>query len=66
MESARAVPFVNVGGDIGQDDLGVRRGAAGLCGYLGMLEDTVNWVKGTFEEGSETAGTSEGGCVESV
>ena len=48
MESARAVPFVNVGGDIGQDDLGVRRGAAGLCGYLGMLEDTVDRVEGAF------------------
>ena len=48
MESARAVPFVNVGGDIGQDDLGVRRGAAGLRGYLGMLEDSVDRVEGAF------------------
>jgi hypothetical protein len=48
VKSAWAVPFVDVGGDVGKDDLGVRGGAAGLCGYLGMLEDTVDRVEGAF------------------
>ena len=61
-----AVPFIDMGGDIGEDDLGVSGGATGVSGYLGMLEDTVNWVERAFEEGGETARASEGARVESV
>ena len=66
MKSTWAVPFIDMGGDVGEDDLGVSGGATGVSGYLGMLEDTVNWVEGAFEERGETARASEGGRVESV
>jgi hypothetical protein len=60
------VPFINVGGNVGEDDFGVGGGATGVSGYLGMLEDTVNWVESAFEERGETVRASEGGRVESA
>jgi hypothetical protein len=44
------VPFIDMGGNVGEDDLGVGGGATGVSGNLSMLKDTVNWVESAFEE----------------
>ena len=50
-----AVPLVDLGCDVGEDKFGVGGGTASVGGDLSMLEDAVDWVKCTFEEGGETA-----------
>ena len=60
------MPVIDVRGNVGEDDFGVSGSTTGVRGNLGMLEDTVDWVEGAFEEGSEAARASERGGVESV
>ena len=65
-ESAGAMPVIDVRGNVGEDDFGVGGSTAGICGNLGVLEDSVDWVEGTLKEGGEAARASERGGVESV
>jgi hypothetical protein len=44
-----------VSGNVGENEFGVGLSTTSVGEDLSMLEDAVDWVKGTFEEGGETA-----------